>query len=148
MLPSSSGPLWQTGPHHKCCGWWCFRIRLIGTHNEYHIKVPTYNLPCSALWKYTPNYQMIKCNSSSPPCTHHNWLLITIDVSGNALIWRSWGHGGGSQETCGTKHDVRHQWPVLLTWFNFNPSMDHMSSKVAHGITYPFLNFNGCTVEV
>ena len=43
-----------------------------------------------------------------------------------------------------------HQGPLLLTWFNFNPSMDnnHMPSIVRDGITYPFLNFNGCTVEV
>ena len=30
-----------------------------------------------------------------------------------------------------------------VTWFNFNSSMD-----VWDEITYPFLNFNGCTVEV
>ena len=39
---------------------------------------------------------------------------------------------------------------LLLTWFNFNPSMDsiYMPGKVWGEITYPFLNFNGCTVEV
>ena len=38
------------------------------------------------------------------------------------------------------------QWPLLLTWFNFNPSMDEISNyihyKVWDEITYPFLNFN------
>ena len=29
-----------------------------------------------------------------------------------------------------------HMWPLLLTWINFNE------------ITYPFLNFNGCSFEV
>ena len=42
------------------------------------------------------------------------------------------------------------QLPLLLTWFNFNPSMNkyHMPGKVWDGITYPFPNFNGATVEV
>ena len=31
---------------------------------------------------------------------------------------------------------------LLLTWFNFNPSMDRDE------IAYSFLNFNGATVEV
>ena len=33
----------------------------------------------------------------------------------------------------------------LLTWFNFNPSMDkdHTPAKVLDKITYPFPNFNG-----
>ena len=45
---------------------------------------------------------------------------------------------------------VCNQWPLLVTWFSFNPSMDniHMPSKVWDGTTYPFLYFNGCTVEV
>ena len=32
---------------------------------------------------------------------------------------------------------------LLLTWIS-----NHMASKVCDGITYQFLNFNGCTVEV
>ena len=40
--------------------------------------------------------------------------------------------------------------PLLLTWFNFNPAWisNHTPCKVWDEITYPFLNFNGCTVEV
>ena len=42
-----------------------------------------------------------------------------------------------------------HQWPLLLSWFNFNPSMDkYIHYKLWDYITYPFLNFNGATVEV
>ena len=37
--------------------------------------------------------------------------------------------------------------PLLLTWFNFNPSMDN-SYKAWNEITYPFPNFNGATAEV
>ena len=39
---------------------------------------------------------------------------------------------------------------LLLTWFNFNPRMDknHIHYKVWDEITYSFLNFDGCTVEV
>ena len=40
---------------------------------------------------------------------------------------------------------------LLLTWFNFNHNMDkydYMPGKVGGEITYPFLNFNSCTVEV
>ena len=40
------------------------------------------------------------------------------------------------------------QGQLLLTWINFNLSMDHMISKVLGEINYPFPNFNGCTVEV
>ena len=40
--------------------------------------------------------------------------------------------------------------PLLLTWFNFNHNMDKILHplKAWGEITYPFLNFNGCTVEV
>ena len=40
--------------------------------------------------------------------------------------------------------------PLLQTWFNFNPSMDknHLPGKVWDEITYPFLSFDGATVEV
>ena len=44
------------------------------------------------------------------------------------------------------------QGPLLLEWFNFSliPAWisNHMPGKVWNEITYPFLNFNGCTVEV
>ena len=42
------------------------------------------------------------------------------------------------------------QWPLLLTWFNVNPSMDeyHMLGKVQDEISYPFPNFNGCIDKV
>ena len=37
----------------------------------------------------------------------------------------------------------------LLTWFNINLSMDtnHIPSKEWNEITYPFLNFNSCTID-
>ena len=39
--------------------------------------------------------------------------------------------------------------PLLLTWFNFNPSMDnYLHYKMWDEMTYPFLHFNGATVEV
>ena len=43
-----------------------------------------------------------------------------------------------------------HQWPLLLTRFNLIPAWvsNDMPSKLLDEITYPFLNFNGCTVEV
>ena len=40
---------------------------------------------------------------------------------------------------------------LLLTWINFNPSMDisnYMPSKVWDEITNPFLHFYSCTIEV
>ena len=45
------------------------------------------------------------------------------------------------------------QGPLLQTWINFNPSMDkytsnHLLSNMWDKITYPFPNFNGCTVEI
>ena len=43
----------------------------------------------------------------------------------------------------------RHMGPLLLAWFDFNPSMDKcMPSKVWDEITYPFPNFNSYAVEV
>ena len=43
-----------------------------------------------------------------------------------------------------------YQGPLLLTWTNFNPSMDkqYIHYDVCNEITYPFLNFNGATDEV
>ena len=41
--------------------------------------------------------------------------------------------------------------PLLLTWINFNPSMDklsHIQWSVGEIIIYPVPNFNGTTVEV
>ena len=40
--------------------------------------------------------------------------------------------------------------PLLVTWFNFNPSMDsnYIHYKVWDEITYPSLNFNGSTIKV
>ena len=47
-------------------------------------------------------------------------------------------------------HIIINLWPLLLTWFNFNPSKDnnHTHYNVWDEITYPFLNFNGATIEV
>ena len=69
-----------------------------------------------------------------PHSTHRHlkmhWCILSTVATG-APVWK-------------------HHGPLLLTWFDFNPSMDnnHTPSKVWDGITYPFLNFNGCTVEV
>ena len=40
--------------------------------------------------------------------------------------------------------------PLLLTWFNFNPRMDkyYIHYKLWDDMTYPFLDYNGATVEV
>ena len=48
------------------------------------------------------------------------------------------------------KYYKLHLGPLLLTWFNFNPSMvsNHIHYKMWDEITYPFLNFNGAAVEV
>ena len=44
---------------------------------------------------------------------------------------------------------LRRDWvdlgPLLLTWINFNPSMD-LPSKMWDEITYQLLNFNSATV--
>ena len=44
----------------------------------------------------------------------------------------------------------RHLGPLLLTWFNFNPSMinNYTHYKKWDVLTYPFPNFSGVTVEV
>ena len=35
-----------------------------------------------------------------------------------------------------------------LTWFNYTYISNYMPIKMWNEITYPFPNFNGCTVEV
>ena len=40
---------------------------------------------------------------------------------------------------------ISYLWPLLLTWFNLSNNIHY---KELDEITYPFLNFNGCTVEV
>ena len=41
-------------------------------------------------------------------------------------------------------------WPLLLTWINLYPAWisNYIHYNVSDEITYPFLNFNGATVEV
>ena len=48
------------------------------------------------------------------------------------------------------KRERHHVWPLLVTWFNFNPGMDkyYTHYNVWDEITFPFLNFNSATVEV
>ena len=43
-----------------------------------------------------------------------------------------------------------HMEALLLTWFTFTPPWisNHILNKVCDVITYPFTNFNGCTVWV
>ena len=46
---------------------------------------------------------------------------------------------------------IKHQGPLLLTWFNFDPRLDkynRMPSNVWDGITNPFPNFIADTLEV
>ena len=45
----------------------------------------------------------------------------------------------------------RFKCPLFLTLLNFNPNMDkylYIHYRMWDVITYPFLNFNDCTVEV
>ena len=43
-----------------------------------------------------------------------------------------------------------HLWPLLLTWINFDPEWisNYIHYNVWDEITYPFLNFNGQTIDV
>ena len=49
-----------------------------------------------------------------------------------------------------SKSKFSYQWPLLLTWFNLKPALmnNFIHHKVWDEISYPFLNFNGATVEV
>ena len=50
---------------------------------------------------------------------------------------------------CSTKGLAIYLGLHLLTWINLNLNMDnYIHYKVWDEITYPFLNFNGATVEV
>ena len=48
------------------------------------------------------------------------------------------------------QENKKHMGSILLTWFDFNPSMDKELHPfmVWDEIAYPFPNFNGATVEV
>ena len=45
---------------------------------------------------------------------------------------------------------LEYEWTLFVIWINCNPNMDKYNrrSKVWDEITYPFINFNGCTVEI
>ena len=121
------------------------------------LKIPW--LPCAILTIISKSTYFT--NTGSRSSYHYNkWESICLEndlyiETGPSIIfmyhWRRW------------RLPMRHWWrdshgrlsriyldPLLITWFNFNPSMDkyHTPSKAWDGITYPFLNFNGCTVEV
>ena len=103
----------------------------------------------------------------------HNWLFVresssdphkVSDLEGASVLRAcaikmssaKSGHVSAGFRVSGVWHDIWkfapffHQWSLLLTWITLNSSMDdnHMPSKVWDEITYPFPNFNGCTVEL
>ena len=71
--------------------------------------------------------------------------LVISDVnSSDDAIPSNWWHLDRSSGTMSyIINDLRPQRPLSLTWMS-----NHMLSKVWGEITYPFPNFNGCTVEV
>ena len=54
------------------------------------------------------------------------------------MKWHSW-----TKAVCMTASPPSYLQPLFLTWIS-----NYMLGKVWDEITYPFLNFNGCTVEV
>ena len=85
---------------------------------EFYITSQHQKDPCS--WKVTLRWAKINYSSQSVA-----WLLIP---------W--WRRQPGYQQL--------YQWPILLTWFNFNPSVNKQLYLLWDEITYPFPNFNGC----
>ena len=75
-------------------------------------------------------------------CFGKSTILDMWNRHGNNLIVSD--YSGSSTRTFNTV-------APLLTWFNFNPSLEkllHPYYKMWDEMTYPFLNFNGATVEV
>ena len=61
------------------------------------------------------------------------WISnFTPHYTGHAIIHPCWG----------LKLNHVSKWPPVAPWIS-----NHMPRKVRAGITYPFLNFSGCTVE-
>ena len=113
-----------------------------------------------------PKFKLIYASKGSPlyeinstiwnPARQCYWCLIYLSWIRTQLSWSLsiWLNAGAPQWECpSTIYDTKepshfhdsHLWPLLLTWINFNPSMNR---KVGDETTYPFLNCNGCTVEV
>ena len=72
---------------------------------------------------------------------HHVWFSNQSSV--NSCRWFTFHYSSGMLYVTV---------PLELTWFNINHGLtwisNHMTSKMWDEITFPFLNFNGCTVEV
>ena len=68
----------------------------------------------------------------------HNLLLVFLEIGAWYMVWLV--HG------CETFCRNSYQGFLLLT--RFNRISNHESSKVSDEFTYPFPNFNDCTVEV
>ena len=69
----------------------------------------------------------------------HGWQWVD-----NAVLWMT-------ELSIGVNRNHRTLlWPFLLTWINLIPTWinNYTPSNVRDKITYPFINFNGCTAEV
>ena len=69
--------------------------------------------------------------------------ITMIDAAQTAMcMFMSW--------SASTITSFSYQWSLLLTWFNLDPAWisNFIHHKIWDEITYPFPNFNGCTVEV
>ena len=84
---------------------------------------------------------------SAPDGPHVGPMNLAIRGAARSC-WSIYKHRGQDEGSCaGPGSDL---WPLLLTWFNLNPAWisNYIHCNVWDEITYPFLNFNGATVEV
>ena len=98
-------------------------------------------------WKWTCRQITI---ADIQPCSKDSFK-VRISINQIYETWSSiksrWLNFKIGHRNSSTSNDLG---PLLLSWINSNPSMDsnYMPGKVWDEITYPFLNFNGETVEV
>ena len=86
----------------------------------------------------------------NPAYTHRILFALTAWYKHIALYKNYTSEKHNTTSYC-KKSKLKHQGPLLLTWINFNPSMDisyYIHYNVEDEITYPFINFNDANVEV
>ena len=106
--------------HHNHFNWCWFRsLYLNKKKHAYHIR--TYHVFMNAMLnKCVPRYNMLSWRKyDMSVCFTNNLCIILPWYSGLVEVMKSLGRNSGSHNWA-----FDFQWPLLLTWFNFNPSMD------------------------
>ena len=130
----------------KIC-WWNSRVagylwrQDVAATDSAHIPVPILASPCPmSNWLLKKKGHGMVITTRLERFISVFWLLI---ISNSPMLIRCF-----PKYPLKISRDVH--WSLLLTWINVNPAWisNYIHYTVWDEITYPFPNFNGCTVEV